>query len=80
MNTFSENNPVLAFQSQESLTPESAPVRIATLGSVPYLNAAPLTRGLEEQIKFAVPSELANCIDWVLVDIAHNLILTYAAK
>ena len=29
-------------------------------GSVPYLNAAPLTRGLEEQIVFAPPSELAR--------------------
>ena len=29
-------------------------------GSVPYLNAAPLTRGLEEQLVFAPPSELAR--------------------
>ncbi|HEX3720478.1 MAG TPA: menaquinone biosynthesis protein [Verrucomicrobiae bacterium] len=31
-------------------------------GSVPYLNAAPLTRGLEEQILFAPPSELARLL------------------
>src|SRR5580693_6337119 len=30
------------------------------VGSVPYLNAVPLTRGLEEQILFAPPSELAR--------------------
>jgi chorismate dehydratase len=33
-----------------------APFRV---GSVPYLNAAPLTRGLEDQIEFIVPSQLA---------------------
>ena len=31
-------------------------------GSVPYLNAVPLTRGLEEQILFAPPSELARLL------------------
>lgn len=31
-------------------------------GSVSYLNAAPLTRGLEEQILFAPPSELARLL------------------
>ena len=30
------------------------------VGSVPYLNAAPLTRGLEEQIVFVPPAELAR--------------------
>jgi chorismate dehydratase len=30
------------------------------VGSVPYLNAAPLTHGLEDQITFAPPSELAQ--------------------
>ncbi len=30
------------------------------VGSVPYLNSVPLTRGLEEQIIFAPPSELAQ--------------------
>src|SRR5665213_839451 len=32
------------------------------VGSVPYLNAVPLTRGLEEQILFAPPSELARLL------------------
>jgi len=33
------------------------------VGSVPYLNAVPLTRGLEEEIIFAVPSKLAEMLD-----------------
>lgn len=33
------------------------------VGSVPYLNAVPLTRGLEEQILFAPPSELARQLE-----------------
>jgi chorismate dehydratase len=33
------------------------------VGSVPYLNAVPLTRGLEEEIVFAVPSKLAEMLD-----------------
>src|SRR5580658_6047312 len=32
------------------------------VGSVPYLNAVPLTRGLEEQIMFAPPSVLARLL------------------
>src|SRR5580698_1686261 len=32
------------------------------VGSVPYLNAVPLTRGLEEEILFAPPSELARLL------------------
>jgi chorismate dehydratase len=32
------------------------------VGSVPYLNAAPLTRGLEEEIVFVTPSQLAEQI------------------
>jgi chorismate dehydratase len=36
-----------------------APFRI---GSVPYLNAVPLTRGLEDQIVLAPPSELAELL------------------
>ena len=36
-----------------------APFRV---GSVPYLNAAPLTRGLDEQVVFAVPSKLAEML------------------
>src|ERR1043166_7523940 len=36
-----------------------APFRV---GSVPYLNAVPLTRGLEEQIVFEPPSKLAEML------------------
>ncbi len=36
-----------------------APFRV---GSVPYLNAVPLTRGLEEEIVFAPPSKLADML------------------
>ena len=39
---------------------ELAPFRV---GSVPYLNAVPLTRGLEEEIAFAPPSELAESLE-----------------
>jgi chorismate dehydratase len=49
------------------------------VGSVPYLNAVPLTRGLEEQIIFAPPSELArllerNELDAALVSITEVLL------
>jgi chorismate dehydratase len=40
---------------QESL----APFRV---GSVPYLNAVPLTRGLEDQMTFAPPAQLAEML------------------
>jgi chorismate dehydratase len=48
------------------------------VGSVPYLNAAPLTRGLEDQIIFAAPSELARMLqrdelDAALVSITEVL-------
>jgi chorismate dehydratase len=49
------------------------------VGSVPYLNAAPLTRGLEDQISFAPPSELARMLrrdelDAALVSITEVLL------
>ena len=40
------------------------------VGSVPYLNAVPLTRGLEEQIVFAPPSELARMLQRDKLDAA----------
>ena len=48
------------------------------VGSVPYLNAAPLTRGLEDQIVFVPPSELAvrlrnNTLDAGLVSVTEVL-------
>lgn len=52
-----------------------APFRV---GSVCYLNAVPLTRGLEDEVKFAVPSELARLLqrdelDAALVSVAEVL-------
>jgi chorismate dehydratase len=43
-------------QREVELEQSLAPFRV---GSVPYLNGAPLTRGLEDQIQFMVPSQLA---------------------
>jgi chorismate dehydratase len=53
-----------------------APFRV---GSVPYLNAVPLTRGLEDQIQFVVPSKLAemlqrNELDAALVSVTEVLL------
>ncbi|MDX1953034.1 MAG: menaquinone biosynthesis protein [Verrucomicrobiota bacterium] len=44
-------------QREERLNETSGRFRI---GSVPYLNAVPLTRGLEEQVLFLPPSQLAE--------------------
>jgi chorismate dehydratase len=46
-------------QRESNLENSIAPFRV---GSVPYLNAVPLTRGLEEQIQFVVPSKLAEML------------------
>ena len=51
-----ETRPVL-LQRECALENSLSPFRV---GSVPYLNAAPLTRGLEEQIIFVPPSALAE--------------------
>ena len=53
-----------------------APLRV---GSVPYLNAVPLTRGLEDQIVFSPPSELAKLLrdgqlDAALVSVTETLL------
>jgi len=44
---------------EEELSESLAPFRV---GSVPYLNAVPLTRGLESEIVFATPSRLAEML------------------
>src|SRR5688572_455897 len=44
---------------EEELSESLAPYRV---GSVPYLNAVPLTRGLEGEIVFATPSKLAEML------------------
>jgi len=46
-------------QQEDILNESLAPFRV---GSVPFLNAVPLTRGLEEQIIFVTPSKLARCL------------------
>lgn len=46
-------------QREYELEDSLAPFRV---GSVPYLNAVPLTRGLEEQIVFEPPSKLAKML------------------
>lgn len=43
-------------EREHGLAQSLAPFRV---GSVPYLNTAPLTRGLEDQLRYVVPSELA---------------------
>lgn len=60
------------FDLEQSL----APFRV---GSVSYLNAVPLTRGLEDQITFAVPSKLAQMLqrdelDAALVSVTEVLL------
>jgi len=44
-------------QRETNLEKSLAPFRV---GSVPYLNSVPLTRGLEEEIEFAPPAQLAE--------------------
>src|SRR5438445_1146421 len=46
-------------QREDNLSDSLAPFRV---GSVPYLNAVPLTRGLEDQILFVAPSKLAEML------------------
>ena len=46
-------------QRESNLENSLAPFRV---GSVRYLNAVPLTRGLEQQVSFATPSQLAEML------------------
>lgn len=62
-------------QRESALDQSLAPFRV---GSVRYLNAVPLTRGLEDEIVFATPAELAkmlqrNELDAALVSITEVL-------
>lgn len=62
-------------QRERNLAQSLAPFRV---GSVPYLNGVPLTRGLEDEITFAVPSKLAEMLrrdelDAALVSVAEVL-------
>jgi chorismate dehydratase len=66
---------VQALQREAELENSLAPFRV---GSVPYLNAIPLTRGLEDQVVFAPPSQLGELLrrdelDAALVSITEVL-------
>jgi predicted solute-binding protein len=63
-------------QREDNLGASLAPFRV---GSVPYLNAVPLTRGLEDQIIFVPPSKLAEMLrrdelDAALVSVTEVLL------
>src|SRR5688572_24046354 len=52
---------------EEELAESLAPFRV---GSVPYLNAVPLTRGLESEVIFATPAKLAEMLQRDQLDAA----------
>jgi chorismate dehydratase len=52
-------NRAVQLQREDNLSESLAPFRV---GSVPYLNAIPLTRGLEDEIVFVAPSKLAEML------------------
>jgi chorismate dehydratase len=56
---FEREQRAVHLQREDNLSESLAPFRV---GSVPYLNAVPLTRGLEEQIVFVTPSKLAELL------------------
>lgn len=58
---------ILDRKREEELEQSLAPMRV---GSVPYLNSVPLTRGLEDQIVFAPPSKLAGLLQAKELDAA----------
>lgn len=56
---FEREQRVVDLERESRLEDSLAPFRV---GSVPYLNAVPLTRGLEEQIVFLPPSRLGELL------------------
>src|SRR5213596_3175148 len=56
---FEREQRAVQLQREDNLSESLAPFRV---GSVPYLNAVPLTRGLEEQIIFVTPAKLAEML------------------
>src|SRR5205823_425559 len=63
-------------QRETSLEESLAPFRV---GSVRYLNAVPLTRGLEDEVVFATPAKLAEMLqrdelDAALVSVTEVLL------
>jgi chorismate dehydratase len=72
-----ERERIVQMRRQESDL-EEVPLAPMRVGSVPYLNAVPLTRGIEDQIVFAPPSRLAELLregklDAALVSITEVL-------
>lgn len=72
---FERERRAVQLQREDSLGESLAPFRV---GSVPYLNAVPLTRGLEEQAVFVAPSKLAEMLqrdelDAALVSVTEPL-------
>jgi chorismate dehydratase len=59
-----------AQQLQREDALENAGVDLSRVGSVPYLNAVPLTRGLEDRIVMAHPSRLAELLQAGALDAA----------
>src|SRR6266536_5600775 len=73
---FEREKRAVQLQREDALSESLAPFRV---GSVPYLNAAPLTRGLEEQVIFVPPSKLAELLqrdelDAALVSVTEVLL------
>src|SRR5437867_8725587 len=64
---FEREQRAVQLQREDNLSESLAPFRV---GSVPYLNAVPLTRGLEEQIIFVTPSKLAQMLQHDELDAA----------
>ena len=56
---FEREQRAVQLEREDNLSQSLAPFRV---GSVPYLNAVPLTRGLEEQIIYVTPSKLAEML------------------
>ncbi len=56
---FERERRALDLQREDNLGNSLAPFRV---GSVPYLNAVPLTRGLEDQVLFVTPAKLAELL------------------
>jgi len=64
---FEREKRAVELQREDNLSESMAPFRV---GSVPYLNAVPLTRGLEEQVIFVTPSKLAEMLQRDQLDAA----------
>ena len=56
--------------SDRSVCIQNPPVETSRIGSVPYLNAIPLTAGMEQQVVLAPPSQLAGMLQHEMLDAA----------